>query len=219
MARHTGNAPTASLKVACVQIRASTGCVRAPLDAVPLRKCNGTSRRGRPWRLFACVMPASLLTLQPPDNFAIGKARQVNARRGHRERRSALFAYPPVVIGDTAKPVMIERSFDVQDGPERFEIFLASRTHGCGSDPGASERSARSASERSPARIARSPALAHPSYRSASGAVNTHASSMSVAARKARAQASIEPAWAQIRSSGSINWRLIFASNGHMSGR
>jgi hypothetical protein len=42
------------LKVACVQIRASTGCVRAPLDAVPLRKCNGTSRRGRPWRLFAC---------------------------------------------------------------------------------------------------------------------------------------------------------------------
>jgi hypothetical protein len=37
--------------------------------------------------------------------------------------------------------------------------------------------------------------------------------------KKARAQASIEPAWAQIRSSGSINWRLIFASNGHMSGR
>ena len=54
MARHTGNAPTASLKVACVQIRASTGCVRAPLDTVPLRKRNGTSRRGRPWRLFAC---------------------------------------------------------------------------------------------------------------------------------------------------------------------
>ena len=46
--------PPASLKVACVQIRASTGCVRAPLDAVPLRKRNGTSRRGRPWRLFAC---------------------------------------------------------------------------------------------------------------------------------------------------------------------
>ena len=46
--------PPASLKVACVQIRASTGCVRAPLDTVPLRKCNGTSRRGRPWRLFAC---------------------------------------------------------------------------------------------------------------------------------------------------------------------
>ena len=63
--------PPASLKVACVQIRASTGCVRAPLDTVPLRKRNGTSRRGRPWRLFACVTPASLLTLQPPDNFAI----------------------------------------------------------------------------------------------------------------------------------------------------
>src|SRR5580765_5387094 len=46
--------PPASLKVACVQIRASTGCVRAPLDTVPLRKRNGTSRRGRPWRLFAC---------------------------------------------------------------------------------------------------------------------------------------------------------------------
>ena len=56
------------------------------------------------------------------------KVRQVNARRGHRERRSALFAYPPVVIGDTAKPVMIERGFDVHDGPERFQIFLASRT-------------------------------------------------------------------------------------------
>jgi hypothetical protein len=54
LARHTGNAPTASLKVACVQLRASTGCVRAPLDTVPLRKRNGTSRRGRPWRLFAC---------------------------------------------------------------------------------------------------------------------------------------------------------------------
>src|SRR5258708_25759747 len=52
--RHTGNTPPASLKVACVQIRASTGCVRAPLDTVPLRKRNGTSRRGRPWRLFAC---------------------------------------------------------------------------------------------------------------------------------------------------------------------
>jgi hypothetical protein len=35
---------------------------------------------------------------------------------------------------------------------------------------------------------------------------------------KARAQASIEPAWVQIRSSGSIDRRLIFASNGHMSG-
>ena len=54
MARHTGNAPTASLKIACVQIRASTGCVRAPLDTVALRKRNGTSCRGRPRRLFAC---------------------------------------------------------------------------------------------------------------------------------------------------------------------
>jgi hypothetical protein len=44
--------PPASFKVACVQIRASTGCVRAPLDAVPLRKRNGKSRRGKPWRLL-----------------------------------------------------------------------------------------------------------------------------------------------------------------------
>src|SRR6202795_181880 len=44
--------PPASLKVACVQIRASTGCVRAPLDTVPLRKRNGTGRRGKPWRLL-----------------------------------------------------------------------------------------------------------------------------------------------------------------------
>jgi len=59
LARHTGNAPTASLKVACVQIRASTGCVRAPLDTVPLRKRNGTSRRGRPWRLLRVARFAS----------------------------------------------------------------------------------------------------------------------------------------------------------------
>jgi hypothetical protein len=46
--------PPPSLKIACVQIKASTGCVRGPLDTVPLCKRNGTSRRGRPWRLFAC---------------------------------------------------------------------------------------------------------------------------------------------------------------------
>src|ERR1700722_92888 len=50
--------PPASLKVACVQIRARTGCVRAPLDTVPHLYANttGTSRRGAPTlAAFACA--------------------------------------------------------------------------------------------------------------------------------------------------------------------
>ena len=71
MARHTGNAPTASLKVACVQIRASTGCVRAPLDTGTSTQMQRHEPSRKTLAAFACVTPASLLTLQPPDNFVI----------------------------------------------------------------------------------------------------------------------------------------------------
>jgi len=51
-------------------IRASTGCVRAPLDAVPVRKRNGTSRRGRPWRLLRVARYA-----QRNGPFRVGQPR------------------------------------------------------------------------------------------------------------------------------------------------
>ena len=42
----------------------------------------------------------------------------MDARGRHRERYFTLSAHPPIVAGDTAQLIVIERSFGVHDGPE-----------------------------------------------------------------------------------------------------